>query len=68
MSELTPAEQIEEATGTAQSMSIDGMSKSSRSIPDLIAADKHLAARDAASARPARMGIRMGVLRAPEHF
>ena len=67
MSEKTVAEKIEDALDTAQSLSIGGMSQSSRSIQDMIAADKHLARAAAAAARPARMGFRMGVFRAPEH-
>jgi hypothetical protein len=68
MSEKTIAERIEEATGTASSISADGMSQSSRSIDELIKADKHLAQKEAATAKPARMGLRMGVFRSPEHF
>jgi hypothetical protein len=68
MSDNTIEEKIEEATATPASMSVDGMSKSSRSIPDLIAADKYLKQQEAVVARPARMGFRMGVFRAPEHY
>ena len=68
MSENTVQEKIEEATGTASSISVDGISKSNRSIPELIAADKYIKQQEAATARPARMGFRMGVFRAPEHY
>ncbi len=61
-------QKITDATATSASISVDGMSKSNRSIPDLIAADKYLAQQQAVTAKPARMGFRMGVLRSPEHF
>jgi hypothetical protein len=44
------------------------MSTSSRNINELIAADKYLEQKEAATAKPARMGMRMGVFRSPGHF
>ncbi len=68
MSEKTIDQKIKEATGTASSQSVDGMSQSNRSIHELIAADKYLEQKGAAANKPARMGFRMGVFRSPEHF
>jgi len=68
MSETTVKEKIREATGESQSTSVDGMSVSQRRISELIEADKYLAETEAATNHPARMGLRMGVLRAPGHF
>jgi hypothetical protein len=68
MSEKTVLEKIEDATGEASSISVDGMSQSSRSIHELIAADKYIQQKEAATAKPSRMGFRMGVFRSPEHF
>jgi hypothetical protein len=68
MSETTVKEKIREATGESQSTSVDGMSVSQRRISELIEADKYLAETEAATGKPKRMGLRMGVLRAPGHF
>jgi hypothetical protein len=59
---------IKQATTEASSVSVDGMSTSSRNINELIAADKYLEQKEAATAKPARMGMRMGVFRSPGHF
>jgi len=57
--------EIEKAVTTAQSVSVDGISKSSRSISELIAADKHLANKEAR--RSANMGLRFGRFEPPGH-
>jgi hypothetical protein len=59
---------IKQATTEASSVSVDGMSTSSRNINELIEADKYLEQKEAATAKPARMGFRMGVFRSPGHF
>jgi hypothetical protein len=59
---------IKQATTEASSVSVDGMSQSSRNINELIAADKYLEQKEAAATKPARMGFRMGVFRSPGHF
>jgi hypothetical protein len=66
MSENTAIQtEIEKAVTTAQSVSVDGISKSSRSISELIAADKHVANKEAR--RSANMGLRFGVFTPPGH-
>lgn len=63
-SETTAADTaIEQALTTAQSISIDGMSKSSRSVTELIAADKHLKRKQSSG-----FGFRVAVMRAPGHY
>jgi hypothetical protein len=57
--------EIENAVTTAQSVSIDGMSTSSRSISELIAADKHIANKEAR--RSANLGLRFGIFTPPGH-
>jgi Ni,Fe-hydrogenase III small subunit len=57
--------EIENAVTTPQSVSIDGVSKSSRTIAELIAADKHVANKEAR--RSANMGLRFGVFTPPGH-
>jgi hypothetical protein len=59
---------IETEAAEAQSQTADGMSVTRRSIKDLIEADKYLKQQEAATNKPARMGLRMGVFRAPEHY
>jgi len=64
----TIKQKIQDATSEASSVSVDGMSQSNRDIRQLIEADKYLEQKEAAANKPARMGFRMGVFRAPEHF
>jgi len=64
----TIKQKIKDATDEAASTSVEGMSVSQRNIRELIEADKYLEQKEAATAKPARMGFRMGVFRAPEHF
>jgi hypothetical protein len=64
----TIKQKIQDATSEAASVSVDGMSQSARRISELIEADKYLEQKEAAATKPARMGFRMGVFRAPEHF
>jgi hypothetical protein len=64
----TIKQKISDATDTAASVSVDGMSQSNRSIRELIEADKYLKQQEAATEKPARMGFRMGVFRSPGHF
>jgi hypothetical protein len=56
---------IEEAITKPRSFAADGMSKSAHSIPDLIAADKHVASKAATSSK--NMGLRFGVFIPPGH-
>jgi len=56
---------IEDSIAKPRSIASDGMSKSSHSIPDLIAADKHVAAKAAASSKT--MGLRFGRFTPPGH-
>ena len=64
MSEKTDiSDLIETEAAESQSVSVDGMSVSKRSIPDLIAADKHLSRK-----RGNRFGFGLAKLKAPEHF
>lgn len=65
MASTTTKERIAELVNKAKSTSSDVGSRTEISIPDAIAADKHLAK----SATPGkRMGIRMGVMRGPAQY
>jgi hypothetical protein len=64
----TIKQKISDATSEASSVSVDGMSQSNRSIHELIEADKYIEQKEAAAAKPKRMGFRMGVFRSPGHF
>jgi hypothetical protein len=57
---------IDELLNKPKSVSSDAGSVTRVSVHDVIAADKH-AAKKAAPAG-SRLGLRMGVFRAPEHF
>jgi len=50
----------------SRSLTVDGVTKTNIAIQDAIAADKHLAKKTAATS--SRMGLRMGVFRAPGHY
>ena len=65
MAENTIQTAIEEAINKPRSFANDGMSKSSHSIPDRIAADRHIASKAATSSKS--MGIRFGVFTPPGH-
>lgn len=56
---------IETAVSKPKSVSMDGMSKSAQSIPDLIAADKYLASKRASAS--GGLGIRLGRFIPPGH-
>ncbi len=58
-------ERIEELAGKARSTSVDGVSVAEQSIADVIAADKHLSRKSAASSRS--MGMRFGRFIPPGH-
>jgi len=62
------SDKIEELADKPRNVSSDAGSVGQHSLQDLIAADKYLAQKTSATANPKRMGIRMGVLRAPEHY
>ena len=62
------SDKIEELVDKPRNVSSDAGSIGQHSIPDLIEADKYLARKASVAANPKRMGIRMGVLRAPEHY
>lgn len=62
----TTEELITEALLKPSSISGDGVSISNRSVSELIAADKHLANKNAG--RSPTMGVRFGVMRGPGHF
>ena len=68
MADKTIAEIITEDAAKNASMSIDGISKTKHSLPDLIAADEYLKKATAAGSHNASTGIRLGVFRGPEHF
>ena len=62
------SDKIEELVDKPRNVSSDAGSIGQHSIPDLIAADKYLAQKASVAAKPANMGVRFGVLRAPEHY
>ena len=57
------ATRIETELEKAQSVSVDGMSVSNRSVSEIIEADKHLSRK-----RGSRFGFAVGVIRAPGHY
>jgi len=59
---------LEDMLDEPQSVSSDAGSVNNRSIPDAIELDKYLTGKTAVSAKPKYMGIRFGVMRAPEHY
>ena len=61
MATKTISELIDEAAAKAKATSVDGMSSTAQSIPDLIAADKYATRKSASSA--ASLGLRVGVMR-----
>jgi hypothetical protein len=60
------SDKIAEATNEPRNISQGDMSVGNHSIPDLIAADKHLAQKEAIQSRT--MGLRLGKFKPPEHF
>jgi hypothetical protein len=58
-------ERIEELAQSPRSSTVDGVSVSEQSIQDVIAADKHLARKDASKSRS--MGVRFGRFVPPGH-
>jgi len=65
MADKTPLERVSELVNKAQSVSSDVGSKTEVSIPDAIAADKHLAR---TGKMGKFMGVRIGVMRGPEQY
>jgi len=64
----TRAQKIEDMLDDPQSVSSDAGNVNNRSIPDAITLDKYLTQKESITAKPKRMGFRMGVFRAPEHY
>ncbi len=64
----TRVEKLDEMLDEPQSVSSDAGNVNNRSIPDAIALDKYLTQKESITAKPKRMGIRMGRFRAPEHY
>lgn len=61
----TPQEAIESAALGPKSISVDGQIVTEHSLPDLIAADRHLAQKASQAASPRGFGIRIQKLVPP---
>jgi hypothetical protein len=59
---------LEEMLDNPESVTSDAGSISNRNIKDAIALDKYLTAKEAVTAAPAYMGLRLGRFTAPEHY
>jgi hypothetical protein len=68
MSSTTRTTKLEEMLDDPAAASSDAGSISNRSLQDAIALDKHLSGKESVTNKAKRMGFRMGVFRAPEHY